>query len=83
VPVEAMLYGTPVIAHNSGGPKETVKNDKTGILFNELNEAGLEEGIKHFELQNFSPVAIRVWAEKFSKAVFQSKIRDLVASFSN
>ncbi|OWZ01572.1 Alpha-1,3-mannosyltransferase [Phytophthora megakarya] len=32
VPVEAMAYGTPVIAVNSGGPMETVENGKTGFL---------------------------------------------------
>jgi glycosyltransferase involved in cell wall biosynthesis len=38
VPVESMMYGTPVIAHNSGGPKETILNGKTGFLFNTKNE---------------------------------------------
>lgn len=32
VPIEAMYAGTPVIAVNSGGPKETVLSDETGFL---------------------------------------------------
>lgn len=32
VPIEAMFEGTPVIAVNSGGPKETVVHGKTGFL---------------------------------------------------
>ncbi len=32
VPVEAMTFGTPVIAHKSGGPKETIIENKTGIF---------------------------------------------------
>ncbi len=32
VPLEAMYAGTPVIAVNSGGPLETVKNEFTGFL---------------------------------------------------
>lgn len=32
VPIEAMYEGTPVIAVNSGGPKETVIHGKTGFL---------------------------------------------------
>lgn len=32
VPIEAMCSGTPVIAVNSGGPLETILNDKTGYL---------------------------------------------------
>ena len=33
--VEAQMCGTPVIAYNSGGYKETVIHKKTGILFDE------------------------------------------------
>ena len=32
VPLEAMYAGSPVIAVNSGGPKETVVHDSTGLL---------------------------------------------------
>ncbi|KAK3851202.1 hypothetical protein Pcinc_042133 [Petrolisthes cinctipes] len=32
VPIEAMYVGTPVIAVNSGGPKETVVSGETGFL---------------------------------------------------
>ena len=34
VPVEAMYCQTPVIACNSGGPLESVENNKTGFLLN-------------------------------------------------
>ena len=32
VPLEAMSVGTPVIAVDSGGPKETVENEETGFF---------------------------------------------------
>ncbi|CAJ0558621.1 unnamed protein product, partial [Mesorhabditis spiculigera] len=32
VPVEAMFFGKPVIACNSGGPKESIDDTKTGFL---------------------------------------------------
>ena len=32
VPMEAMACETPVVAFNSGGPRETVENKKTGFL---------------------------------------------------
>lgn len=32
VPIEAMIHARPVIANNSGGPKETVVNGRTGFL---------------------------------------------------
>lgn len=38
VPVESMAHGTPVIAHKSGGPMETILNNKTGFLFENKNE---------------------------------------------
>jgi len=41
VPVEAMSVGTPVIAWNNGGPKESVVDGKTGILCNDRDEFGL------------------------------------------
>ena len=39
VPIEAMYMRTPVIAVNSGGPKETVDNSETGYLCEQTEEA--------------------------------------------
>ena len=44
VPVESMMCGTPVIAHNSGGPKETVIHCQNGFLYN--NETELVQFVK-------------------------------------
>ena len=38
VPIESMYVGTPVIAVNSGGPKETIVNGETGYLCNQSPE---------------------------------------------
>ncbi|MGC8622173.1 MAG: glycosyltransferase family 4 protein, partial [Caldisphaera sp.] len=38
IPVESMLSGTPVIAYNSGGPSETILNNRTGWLVNSKDE---------------------------------------------
>jgi glycosyltransferase involved in cell wall biosynthesis len=38
VPIESMMYGTPVIAHNSGGPRETICHGLTGFLYNTEDE---------------------------------------------
>ena len=38
VPCEAMSVGTPVIAWNNGGPKESLIHGKTGWLCNDRNE---------------------------------------------
>lgn len=41
VPVESMMYGTPVIAHKSGGPLETILDGKTGFLYTNDNDLRL------------------------------------------
>eukprot|EP00924_Labyrinthula_sp_SR-Ha-C_P004589 snap_masked-scaffold_1-processed-gene-5.29-mRNA-1 protein AED:0.04 eAED:0.04 QI:0/-1/0/1/-1/1/1/0/450 len=38
VPIEAMAKGKPVIAHNSGGPRETVLDGETGFLVDNAKE---------------------------------------------
>jgi len=49
IPVEAMSYGVPVIAHRSGGPMETIIDGKTGVFFDDLSVSGLIKAIKSFE----------------------------------
>lgn len=80
VPVEAMAFGTPVIAHQSGGPKETVKHLKNGVLFSDLSEAGLQAAIETFTSSEakFQPVSIQKSAQDYSQAVFAHKIANLV-----
>jgi len=48
-PVEAMGYGVPVIAYNSGGIPEYVKDGVNGFLFDQLTPESLIEKIKKFE----------------------------------
>ncbi len=48
-PVEAMGFGTPVIAYDSGGLKETVTQGANGFLFKELSSVSLYEEIKKLE----------------------------------
>ena len=38
VPLESMMHSTPVVAHNSGGPTETVHHNVNGFLYNDENE---------------------------------------------
>ncbi len=80
VPVEAMAFGTPVIAHNSGGPRETVIQGKTGVLFDDLTEAGLHAALQQFAKLSFSPTAIQQHAKQFSSKAFATRIRKLVAT---
>ncbi len=80
VPVEAMAFGTPVIAHKSGGPKETVKHLKNGILFEELSEVELEKAIQLFVAKEatFNPLEIKTSAQDYSQDVFYRKMTELL-----
>lgn len=78
VPVEAMLAGTPVIAHNSGGPKETVIPGLTGVLFDELSLEGLITAMKHWKNQKFNSDKIMSHAAKYSYSEFNQAILKLI-----
>ncbi len=45
VPVEALASGTPVIGHNSGGLRETVKHNHNGLLLDKLTPGSLQKAI--------------------------------------
>lgn len=79
VPVEAMSFGTPVIAHRSGGPKETIKEGKTGLFFDELNAKALGLAVNNFE-KNFvyNIKEIHNSIKSYSFASFKKKINDLI-----
>lgn len=83
VPIEAMAHGVPVIAHNSGGPKETVLANKTGVFFDELNETSLMEAIKKAEKIKFDKKLIQKHAQNFSKRTFEEKILKLAQKILN
>jgi glycosyltransferase involved in cell wall biosynthesis len=46
VPLEAMASGTPTIATNTGGPKETIIDGKTGFLVKPNNPVAVSNKIK-------------------------------------
>ena len=78
-PVEAMSFGTPVIAYNGGGYKETVIDGKTGLFFNEQSAESLINAINKFETlrqaqgKKMSEDCIKQ-AQKFSKEEFKRKM---------
>jgi glycosyltransferase involved in cell wall biosynthesis len=78
-PVEAMSMGTPVIAYNGGGYRESVINGKTGVLFDTPTVQGLASAISHFEKmkKDWSHDCI-TQARKFSKERFQRELKKFV-----
>ncbi|MEZ4749654.1 MAG: glycosyltransferase [Bdellovibrionota bacterium] len=75
VPVEALACGTPVIAFGVGGAAETVRDGKTGVLFDEQSPAALAEAIRLFESTQIASTDCRLQAENFSKQRFQNELR--------
>jgi glycosyltransferase involved in cell wall biosynthesis len=78
-PVESQALGTPVIAFNGGGYKESVISQKTGILFDEYSVDGLINAIKIFESIKINPNDCIAQAQKFSKERFEKEIKEVVA----
>ena len=66
IPIEAMACGTPVIALNKGGTKETVIHQKTGIHFKKQTTVEIISAIKTFEKISFDYRNIREEAIKYT-----------------
>ena len=79
VPVEAMASGTPVIAFDRGGVRETVRDRLTGLLFREQSVPALIDAVKTFEaLPPFDRAVLREQAARFAEARFKSRLSALV-----
>lgn len=75
VPVEAMACGTPVIALDKGGARETVVSGLSGVLFPDPSVESLNSALEYFESceSSFDPAEIRSHALKFSEGRFDSE----------
>ena len=85
--VEAMSFGTPVIAYKGGGYLESVISGKTGIFFDELNVESLSKTVKNFndftskmvtDHRSITAENCITQAKKFSKERFVSEIKRFV-----
>ncbi|MDE2149410.1 MAG: glycosyltransferase family 4 protein [Gammaproteobacteria bacterium] len=80
LPVEAQACGTPVIAYDRGGCRETVIDGVTGLFFTEQSVASIVEAVERFETlkHQFDAAVIRRHAEKFSTRRFREEFSTLV-----
>ena len=76
--IEAQAAGTPVIALDQGGYKETIIADKTGIFFEELQVESLQSAINKFETTSIKIEDLKKNAAKFAKENFKKQILDLI-----
>jgi glycosyltransferase involved in cell wall biosynthesis len=82
VPIEAAAAGCPVIAFREGGALDTVKENITGIFFDEQTPASLIGALDRFEameerFRDREPFIRH--AARFSKTEFQNRIRAVAA----
>jgi glycosyltransferase involved in cell wall biosynthesis len=73
-PVEAMACGTPVVAYDRGGTRETVEDGVTGVLFGTQTPEAVCDAVARLERTPFEPARIRARAEHFSIARFRSEL---------
>ena len=83
VPIEAMACGTPVIALNQGGTKETVVSGVNGVHFNEQTTQSIIDAVKRFETMKFDHEQISQLANSFNEDRFKFEIKEFVNSKLN
>lgn len=76
--VEAQAAGTPVIAFNGGGFKESVIDGVTGILIDNTGEKTLKVALKRFENTRWDRKKLIKNAEKFSKIRFKKEMLQFI-----
>jgi len=78
-PVEANACGRPVIAYAAGGALDTQRDGITGVLFQEQTVDGLCAAVCRLESLDLNPQVIQDHARTFDTAVFEERIRSVVA----
>jgi len=76
--VEAQAAGTPVIAFNGGGFRESVRDGKTGVLIDNTNVETISRAIKRFNRMNWNKKTLQGWARKFSEERFKGEIKEFI-----
>ncbi|OIO07972.1 glycosyltransferase family 4 protein [Candidatus Falkowbacteria bacterium CG_4_9_14_3_um_filter_36_9] len=76
--VEAMASGRPVIAYRRGGAVETIKENITGVFFDDQTPAGIMKAISDFEKISFNPEEIKQRTKQFSTERFKEEIKKYI-----
>src|SRR3990172_3314650 len=74
-PVEAMAAGTPVLAFNGGGFRESIIDGETGILIDDTDEVTIGEAVKKLERKKWDKGKLQNQARKFSRERFEEEIK--------
>ena len=77
VPIEALSCGTPVVALNEGGTKETIK-EFCGTHFQKQTKSDIIQAIKKFETSSFDLKKISLYAKSFSCERFEKEFMEFL-----
>ncbi len=77
VAVEAQAAGRPVVGINRGGVSETVIDGDTGMLVPDGDMSALARALRS-DFTRFDPRLISAHAQRFSREVFQTRLREVV-----
>jgi glycosyltransferase involved in cell wall biosynthesis len=81
--VEAQAAGTPVIAFNGGGFRESIVDGETGILINGTDEQTIISAVKKLNKTIWNRVRLQKNAERFSKERFIMNFRKYISDITN
>ena len=75
VPVESQACGTPVVALNDGGARETVSDGSTGVLVDQPTVEAFADGLNRLLATPMDPAAARANALRFSRQQFMASFK--------
>jgi glycosyltransferase involved in cell wall biosynthesis len=81
IPIEANAAGCPVIAYRKGGVLDTVREDVSGVFFDEQTPASLVAALDKFETMEDKFTDRGVFTEQvkqFSKAAFIARVKKII-----
>jgi len=80
--VEAQAAGTPVIAFNGGGFKESVVDGKTGILVDGTDEESLRKALVRFNRVKWDKKILQNNARRFGREKFEKQMLEIVNKYA-
>jgi glycosyltransferase involved in cell wall biosynthesis len=82
VPVEAQAAGVPVIAYGVGGVRDSVRDGRTGVLYEDGSVDGLCAAIERFESLELDDRELRANALRFTPERFALSFGQLLTSLT-
>lgn len=77
-PLEVNAAGRPVVAWRGGGATETVRENETGVFFDEPTPDSLAAAIERLERLAWDPARLRSHAATYDRPVFVRRIREFL-----